>query len=60
MSAMSSLPPTSVRCAEPTCGKLFTPKRWWQRFCSTRCRMKANNTRRREAMDTLRDTERLA
>jgi hypothetical protein len=27
-----------IECANPSCGKQFKPRRYWQKFCSVSCR----------------------
>ena len=49
-----------IPCANVRCGKLFSPRKYWQKFCSTKCRMQNASDRRREAMGLLKDQEDLA
>ena len=43
------------RCEQ--CGELYVPRKYWQRFCSEKCRMDHANGRRKEALKLLARTE---
>jgi hypothetical protein len=41
--------PKSRKCARMDCRARFTAKRWWQLYCSARCRMLAHLDRQKGA-----------
>lgn len=44
-----------VRCSWEPCGAEYVPSKYWQRFCSEKCRMSNANARRKVAMELLGD-----
>jgi hypothetical protein len=37
------------------CGKEFRPARWWQHFCSSRCRATYHNRKHQNGVEAVRD-----
>lgn len=52
---MATLP--LQRCESVECAKEFQPKREWQKFCCTKCRMDYANARRSVALKMLGQAE---
>jgi hypothetical protein len=53
---MATLP--VQRCEFEGCAKEYQPRREWQKFCSTKCRMEHANGRRATALKLLGQAER--